>query len=190
MPGQVTTGNLLANGAVYVQASGTGNTFVLFISGNNRYLQYGSSWYWIWDATSGNLNWNNPSAANRNVQFSPNGNTVNNSGAWLAWSDARVKQDVEDYDSGLDVLCGLRPRRFRFKAEVKKDGGAPFQIGLVGQEAEEAMPEAVSIEPHSHDGVDYDDFRHVNTGPVIWALVNAVKELKSRIEVLEGRRVQ
>jgi len=186
--GQIkTNSNLLADGPVYPSYTTAGGSYALFQSGNTRYHQYQSGWMWTWDVATGNLLWNNGTGAGQNVQFSPNGNTVNKNGNWLTWSDRRIKQDIADYTAGLTEICALRPRTFRLIEEVKKVGKAASKmIGLVGQEAEQVFPETVEVEPHSRDGVDYPDFRHVNSGPILWALVNAVRELNSRLAALEA----
>jgi hypothetical protein len=36
------------------------------------------------------------------------------------------------------------------------------------------------------DGVAVSDIREIDTTPLIYALINAIKELKARIEVLEA----
>src|SRR5262245_37491835 len=100
----------------------------------------------------------NGAGAGSNVQFSANGNTVNKTGAWITWSDIRIKQDVEDYRTGLAAISGLRPRRFCLIADVKNDADAPYHVGVVAQEAEDIIPEMIEREAHSRDGVDYDDF--------------------------------
>jgi hypothetical protein len=175
--------NLIVIGAVYPSATAAGSAYILYQSGNSRILQYQSGWFWSWDVPTGTLLWNNGTGAGQNVQFSPNGNTVNKNGNWLTWSDLRIKQDIEDYQAGLKEICALRPRRFRFKAEA--DG--PLYYGLVAQEAEDIMPEMIEKIQHSRDGVDYDDFRTLNSGPVLWALVNAVRELAGEVAALKAR---
>ena len=60
-------------------------------------------------------------------------------------------------------------------------------IGLIAQDAEVPMPEMVTRKSGYVDGVQVDDLRVLDTGPLIFALVNAVKELAARVEQLEAR---
>jgi hypothetical protein len=59
-------------------------------------------------------------------------------------------------------------------------------IGLIAQEAETVMPEMVTQRSGYIDGVAVTDIRELDTTPLIFALVNAVKTLTARIEALEG----
>jgi hypothetical protein len=59
-------------------------------------------------------------------------------------------------------------------------------VGLVAQEAELTMPELIKKDPGYIDGQAVDDLRSAEYTPLLFALVNAVKELKARIEELEA----
>jgi hypothetical protein len=58
--------------------------------------------------------------------------------------------------------------------------------GLVAQEAEQAMPELVKSAPGFIDGELVQDLRSLDTGPLIMALVNAVRELRDRLATVEA----
>jgi len=59
-------------------------------------------------------------------------------------------------------------------------------IGLIAQQAEVPMPEIVTSSKGFIDGVEVQDLRTLDTGPILFALINAVKELKARVEELEA----
>jgi len=61
-------------------------------------------------------------------------------------------------------------------------------VGLVAQEAEAVMPGLVTRSEAYIDGQPVDDFRTLDTSNVIFALINAVKELKAEIEALKAAR--
>jgi hypothetical protein len=62
-------------------------------------------------------------------------------------------------------------------------------IGLVAQECEAAFPEIVRVRRGYIDGVERDDVRDITDfNPIMFALVNAVKELSARVGVLEAQR--
>jgi len=58
--------------------------------------------------------------------------------------------------------------------------------GLIAQEVEAVIPEMVTKRSGYIDGAAVEDLRDLDTTPLIFALINAVKELKARIEVLEA----
>jgi hypothetical protein len=60
-------------------------------------------------------------------------------------------------------------------------------VGLIAQEAETVMPELVGILPPTVvDGIEVTDLRGLDATPIIYALVNAVKELKAEIDSLKA----
>ena len=59
-------------------------------------------------------------------------------------------------------------------------------IGLVAHEVEAIFPEMVTQREGFIDGVPVSDMRNLDAGPLIYALVNAVKTLAARVEALEA----
>jgi hypothetical protein len=58
--------------------------------------------------------------------------------------------------------------------------------GLIAQEVEKVFPEMISKRAGFLNGEPVSDIRDMDTSPLIYALVNAVKELKARVEALEA----
>ena len=53
------------------------------------------------------------------------------------------------------------------------------QTGVIAQEIESVLPECIEV---SNKGA-----KTVQTDPIMWALVNAVKELSAKVEALESQ---
>jgi hypothetical protein len=117
-------------------------------------------------------------------------------GPWNASSDARIKTVNGPYTQGLDAVLALNPVRYHYKDNLKLKAddtikqhasvmGKEF-IGLIAQEAEIPMPEMVTLSTGFIDGVEVDDLRDLDTNALLFALVNAVKELSAKVEALEG----
>jgi len=105
---------------------------------------------------------------------------------WETTSDERIKKNIEDNNTGLDILSKIQVRNFEYRtpdeitnlpshAAIKKDG---VQLGVIAQEIQKVLPECVS---ENSTGV-----LSVNTDPLVWYLINAVKELKAEIQALKG----
>jgi hypothetical protein len=60
--------------------------------------------------------------------------------------------------------------------------------GLIAQEVEAIFPEMVSKRSAYIDGQPVDDLRDLDTTPLIFALINSVKELKAEIDALKAAR--
>src|SRR5215204_695946 len=118
-------------------------------------------------------------------------------GLWSDASDSRIKTVSADYTKGLTAIQTLRPVKYTYKGNDTKRVGFPSDhakvaadgqefIGLIAQEAEAAMPEMVTQTTAYVDGTQVTDLRVMDTAPLIYALINAVKELSARVAALEG----
>jgi hypothetical protein len=115
-------------------------------------------------------------------------------GPWVGYSDIRVKQDVTDYTTGLAAIRQLRPVNFRFNGDYSTPNNGVIYQGLVADEAELVMPEIVgSIQktrnpvPHGEtpDPTMLDDLKTLAPNALTYAIINALKEIADRLEVLE-----
>jgi len=99
--------------------------------------------------------------------------------AYNTTSDGRLKEDVNDFDRGLQLVNRIRVRNFRFKTDPHRT----VRIGFVAQELAEVYPEAVSAggeDPvKSPWGVD-----HGRLTPI---LVRAVQELTVKLSSMADR---
>lgn len=98
-------------------------------------------------------------------------------GSWLAFSDERLKNIKGRFNAGLKAVMRLQPLRYEYKKEnaigLKSDGE---HIGFSAQAVEKVIPEAVT---KTEAG-----YRLVNNDPIIFAMLNAIKEQQATIEKL------
>mgnify|MGYP001192489178 CR=1 FL=1 len=87
-----------------------------------------------------------------------------------AYSDERLKTDVNTIESALDKVTKLRGVEYT-KIDTNERG-----IGVIAQEIEQVLPEVVQ------DG----SYKSVAYGNVVGVLIEAIKELKSEIDELKG----
>jgi hypothetical protein len=111
------------------------------------------------------------------------------SNTWTVISDERLKKDVRNYESGLDILEKMRPVWFTYTGEA----GMPDDtgVGLIAQELQNIAPymvreweyrDSTSQKPETYLAIDY--------GAMDFILINAVKELHAMLgqkdaEILE-----
>jgi trimeric autotransporter adhesin len=93
------------------------------------------------------------------------------SGDVISFSDARLKTDIETIENALDKIKSLRGVYYKH-IQTQKRG-----VGLIAQEAQQVIPEAVIEKEQEYLGVAY--------GNIVGMLVEAVKELSQKIEYLE-----
>jgi len=110
--------------------------------------------------------------------------TYNVSGAWTVLSDASLKENIVPYTRGLEAIVALNPVAFTYVADMPMgdDGGAP-RFGLLAEEAEVVVPEIVGEMTTETRGT----VKTTEPSNLIFALINAVKELTARLEALEAR---
>lgn len=107
-------------------------------------------------------------------------------GAWTDVSDARAKDDIEDWDDGLEVVLALRVRQWRYKAETGRDITVTYR-GLVAQEAEKAAPTLVRQRDGSIGELHFSDLRELDPSDLPYILVNAIKTLHTRLAAAEDK---
>jgi hypothetical protein len=91
------------------------------------------------------------------------------SGDVTAFSDARLKTNVETVANAVDLVSQMRGVFF------EKDGRK--SVGVIAQEMARVLPEVI----HGKDG----EYLSVAYGNIVGVLIEAVKELKSEIETLK-----
>ena len=111
----------------------------------------------------------------------------NNSATWSITSDQRLKKNIVDNTEGLSIISQIRVRNFEYRTAeevtelpahsvIDKQG---VQLGVIAQELQAVLPECVKTESTGVMTVD--------TDPLVWYLVNAVKELTARVAQLESK---
>ena len=98
-----------------------------------------------------------------------------------AYSDARLKTNVNTIDNALDIVDQLRGVSFDWKESGE------HSIGVIAQEVEEVLPElvldATSTDPETKEETTV---KTVDYGKMVGVLINAIKELKAEVKELKG----
>jgi hypothetical protein len=122
------------------------------------------------------------------------GNTVVTGDITSNYSDIRLKENIrpiEDALTKLDTLSGLQ---FDYKEADESIGYEPFRksdVGLIAQEVEKVLPDAVSIAPFDQDGdgksKSGDHYLTLRYERLVPLLVQAVKELSAEVKELKEK---
>ena len=111
-----------------------------------------------------------------------------NASTWSTTSDRRIKKNIIDNNTGLDVITGIQVRNFEYRKPEEVDPELPstsaidkegVQLGVIAQEIQEVLPDVVKQESTGCYAVDPDN--------ITWYLVNAVKELSAKNDALVAR---
>jgi hypothetical protein len=154
--GDVMTGTLRFNDGV-IASFGSSNDAEFFCNGSHMYmdLNTGIGNFYIRDGETTRFTFND------NGAFTATGDIT-------AFSDARLKDNVQTIDGALDKVAAMRGVTYH------KDGKQG--TGVIAQEMQEVMPEVV---------MQNDEYLSVAYGNLVGVLIEAVKELKAEVEELK-----
>jgi hypothetical protein len=112
--------------------------------------------------------------------LSVNGDASKTGGnTWLSFSDERLKNIKGTFNSGLKAVMRLQPIRYEYKPDnalgLKSEGE---HIGFGAQALQKVIPEAVTK--------NADGYLMVNSDPILWTMLNAIKEQQKEIADLKA----
>ena len=122
---------------------------------------------------------------------------LNNSGSWslkcdssgnvtatgnvTAYSDARLKTNVNTINDALSIVGKLRGVSFDWKESGK------HSVGVIAQEVEKVLPEVVLTQETSDEAnKEKREIKSVDYGKIVGVLINAINELKAEVDELKG----
>ncbi|HKO61474.1 MAG TPA: tail fiber domain-containing protein [Pyrinomonadaceae bacterium] len=100
-------------------------------------------------------------------------------GSWSVFSDERLKTINGNFKRGLSAVMKLQPLRYQYKPnnalaiETKTE-----QVGFGAQSLSKVIPEAVTTNEAG--------YLMVNNDPIIWTMLNAIKEQQQQIAELKN----
>jgi len=101
-------------------------------------------------------------------------------GSWGTFSDERLKDIKGRFTPGLRAVMQLQPLRYEYKRDnalnLKSEGE---HVGFSAQAVQKIIPEAVSKNDKG--------FLLVNNDPILWTMLNAIKEQQTQIAKLNAR---
>lgn len=156
----------------------------------------GAGWVQVTDSSNLSITYNlalNPNGANVGIGtlaptdlLSVNGSASKpGGGTWAVFSDERLKRIRGPFNSGLKAVMQLQPVRYEYKADNALGINSKGEhIGFSAQAVQNVIPEAVNSTANG--------YLMVNSDPILWAMLNAIKEQQHEIEQLktEVRRLR
>ena len=104
-------------------------------------------------------------------------------GSWLTFSDARLKDVGTNFTHGLEALENIQPVNYHYKKDNALNlPSQPEYVGVVAQQVQAAIPEAV--QPNGSG------YLTVNNDPIIWTMVNAIKELNHKVDEKDAENAE
>jgi hypothetical protein len=161
---------------IYLVNGGGVTTGMYDTGGNGGAYDGTSSWHFYWLRANACLGIGGSSTA-AGYKAYVNG-ALYATGDITAFSDRRVKDNIQTVEMGLDKVLRLRGVTY-----FRNDNGdlekGKRSVGVVAQEVEEVMPELV------HTNLET-GMKGVNYGNMVALLIEAVKELNAKVETLKA----
>ena len=110
-----------------------------------------------------------------------NSGNVTATGNVTAYSDARLKTNVNTINDALSIVGKLRGVSFDWIESGK------HSIGVIAQEVEAVLPELVVTQEVSDElNKEKKEVKSVDYGKIVGVLINAINELKAEVDELKG----
>ncbi|MFP4459451.1 MAG: tail fiber domain-containing protein [Candidatus Zixiibacteriota bacterium] len=97
---------------------------------------------------------------------------------WAVYSDRRLKRAIEPYEHGLKEIIQLKPVNYEYNGQNNIQSEGRY-TGFIAQDIADIIPDAVK---ETESG-----YLAVHSDAIIWAMLNAVKELEAENRELEDR---
>jgi hypothetical protein len=177
-----TSGNIVLNGQ---QAGGPpyySNFLSATVSGTQSLLQFFND-----GTTYAGARFVIGSPAVAEYQFRNDGNATATTG-WIVASDKRIKDNQQRIQNSLGRVARLTGLTYTRNDITQMNGEPIISAGLLAQDVAAVLPEAVSIAgPAPANDPDGPGLMALNYDAVVALLVNAVNELKAKVDALEAR---
>ena len=172
--------NFTASNSITVAGNMNFSNVNLYSNGTQAYLNVGTGEYGTSGATTSAGSFSTLSVSSI-ISLGANMSTLSVSSLFATYayiqnlyqpSDHLLKTKLETFSTTATEVLQLQPKRFEWRASGKSD------LGFIAQEVQSVWPELVSRDPNGTLNLEYSKF--------IPLLLESIRELKARVEVLES----
>ena len=108
-------------------------------------------------------------------------------------SDKRLKEDVKEYNKGLDALMQINTISYKYNGKGGIDNMGRTHVGLFAQELQQIAPELVTSEDYytvdevTNEKTFEDTYLQINDTGIKYLIINAVQEQQEIIDGLNDK---
>jgi hypothetical protein len=125
-------------------------------------------------------------SATFDLQLQNNSAAKPTSNAWTIASDERLKEDIQPFKDGLEVLEKINPVYWKYNGKAHTPANE-YGVGIIAQEMKKIAPYTISTMEYVSPDVPFEQIREnieqyyaYNSGPLEYVVVNSVKELSQK----------
>lgn len=106
---------------------------------------------------------------------------------WANPSDIRLKNNIQNYTSGISKLMQVQPKTWEYNGKAGTLTGTKG-LGVIADEIEQVLPNAVDTYKAklNKDDATETDIKRFDATEITWLLVNSVKELKAELDAAKA----
>lgn len=108
---------------------------------------------------------------------------------WIIASDKRLKQNVNPFTDGLEMLQHIKPVRYRYNGKAAMPIEQEY-IGVIAQEVQQVAPYMVGEFIYQDSTGKQETYLDYDATALTYILVNAAKELKQENELLKQENAE
>lgn len=101
-------------------------------------------------------------------------------GSWTNASDLRLKQDVEAFTDGLEVLQKINPVWYRYNGKAGMPTDEKY-VGIIAQDMQKAAPYTIGTFTHEDENGNTATYLDYDSSAVTYITINAIKEQQQLI---------
>jgi len=167
------------NGAQGAISWDTGKAIVYGLTGNDLSFGSNNTFDQLYIKSGGNVGIGTTSP-DMKLSVSGDADKSAGGGSWQFFSDERLKNINGRFSSGLKAVMQLQPIRFQYKRDNPLGLQSELeQVGFGAAALQKVIPEAVSKNANG--------YLMVNNDPILWTMLNAIKEQQKEIAELKGQ---
>lgn len=100
-------------------------------------------------------------------------------GTWAVLSDRRLKQDIQPFKDGIDILSQVNPVTFAYNGENNTPSQGTHYVGVIAQELATVAPDMVGTTKNG-------EYLTVDPSAFTYLLINSVQDQQTEIETLKA----
>jgi hypothetical protein len=178
--GEVTIGNTSSSDFQFNVAGGASKRGLRVRSGGNGGIT-------ILDVADTNGNSGMQLQANGNFILAASYAEKASGTTWANPSDSRIKKNVVEYTKGLAELSQVNVKSWEYNGKANTTDGLKG-LGVIADEIMQVLPDTVTTYEAKLNAEDETttDIKRFDATEITWLLVNAVKELKTELDIVKA----
>ena len=109
-------------------------------------------------------------------------------GSWAVFSDARLKQNVNPYTDGLNILLEIQTKTFQYNGKAGIMDTEKEYVGIIAQDMQKIAPYMVrEVEYNNEDTGEQVNYLEFDPSALDFMIVNAIKEMNETMKQMQEK---